>query len=161
MSEQKAKPLRPNKTPAPPPPPRSRQALNRDDLLSLEDAEIEEVDMNQWWPGKKVFVRSMTVADRDAFEAEGLKREGKGKKLRYVPTLKDTRTRLLVRCLCDEAGALLLGPEDIEALSRKHSGAMEHLTEVARRINGLSGEEEDEEQQKDREKNSPADRSAA
>ena len=55
-------------------------ALNRDELLNLDDVEIEEVDMNQWWPGKKVFVRSMTVADRDSFEAEGLKREGKGKK---------------------------------------------------------------------------------
>ena len=77
------------------------EALDRDTLLSLEDAEIEEVDMDKWWPGKKVFVRSMTVADRDAFEAEGLKREGKGKKTRYVPTLKDTRSRLLVRCLCE------------------------------------------------------------
>ena len=132
-------------------------ALNRDQLLNLDDVEIEEVDMDQWWPGKKVFLRSMTVADRDSFEAEGLKREGKGKKLRYVPTLKDTRTRLLVRCLCDESGALLLGPEDIEALSRKHSGAMEHLTDIARRINGLSGDDDAE----DQEKNSPADRSAA
>ena len=131
--------------------------LNRDDLLSLEDTEIEEVDMDQWWPGKKVFIRSMTVADRDAFEAEGLKREGKGKKLRYVPTLKDTRTRLLVRCMCDEAGTLLFGPEDRDALSRKHSGAMEHLTDIARRINGLSGDEDTE----DREKNSPADPSDA
>ena len=160
MSEQNAKPLRPMVTPAPPPPPRARQALDRDELLSLDDAEIEEVDMNQWWPGKKVFVRSMTVADRDAFEAEGLRREGRGKKTRYVPTLKDTRSRLLVRCLCDDSGVLIFSPEDAPQLARKHSGAVEHLTEVARRINGLSGDD-DEEPNADLEKNSQADRSAA
>ena len=136
------------------------EALDRDTLLSLEDAEIEEVDMDKWWPGKKVFVRSMTVADRDAFEAEGLKREGKGKKTRYVPTLKDTRSRLLVRCLCDASGVLIFGPEDAPQLARKHSGAMEHLTDIARRINEMSGSD-DEEPNAEREKNSPADRFAA
>ena len=77
-----------------------------------------------------------------------------------MPTLKDTRSRLLVRCLCDDSGVLIFSPEDAPQLARKHSGAVEHLTEVARRINGLSGDD-DEEPNADLEKNSQADRSAA
>ena len=125
-----------------------RKALTADDLLSLEDAEIREVDMSKWWPGRTVFIRSMTARARDEFEASGLRKVGKGNKVRFEPTFEDPRTRLLVQCLCAEDGTLLFTQEDIGRLSVRHAGAIVHLAEIAREINGIGEGDDDEELEK-------------
>jgi hypothetical protein len=50
--------------------------------------------------GKQLYVEQMSVEDRDAWEADGLEKDGD----QYKPRLYNMRARLIYRCLVDEEG---------------------------------------------------------
>lgn len=99
--------------------------LSRDSILAAKDFETETVEVPEW--GGSVCVRMMSGRERDRFEADQ----------RRDP-YRDIRARLAAATLCDEAGALLFTPADIEALAAKSSKALDRVFDAAVRINKLS-----------------------
>lgn len=113
--------------------------LSRDQILEADDLDREQVDVPEW--GGPVYVREMTAAERDAFEAEILDRKSDGE---VEVDLQNIRARLLVRVLCDEDGDRLFDDADIEPLSRKSGAVMGRLFQVAQKLNGLTAQDIEE-----------------
>lgn len=89
-------------------------ALSRDDILSTDDLEIREVEVEPW--GGSVYVREMTGADQDYWESELVELDERG---RPVDQVENARAKMLTRCLVDEDGDRLLRESDAEALGAK------------------------------------------
>lgn len=110
----------------------------RDLILGAADLKPVAEVVPEW--GATVYVRPMSSTERDAFDIEqyaaldALRAMG-GK---YLPGF---RARLLVRTLCDEAGAALFTPADIPALDAKSAAVLDRLYVVAQRVNGLGAKE--------------------
>ena len=119
--------------------------LTAEELLGLHEIEIREVDMDQYWPGRSVYLRELTVSERDVFERESLKRIGRGKKTRFEPTFHEPTVRLLVRCLCDKGGKLLFKMSQMSELTKLGAAPMNYLWRVARDMNGLADDEDERE----------------
>ena len=117
--------------------------LGATDILGAADREIRPVRVPEW--GGTVHVRSMSGAERDAWEEEQLARSREGEKDGDKDRdLRDFRARFLVRCICDEKGELLFAPKDAEDLSKRNGRALDRLYAVAQILNGLSKQDEAE-----------------
>lgn len=103
--------------------------LTRDAILAADDLPREEVDVPEW--GGSVLVSAMTGAARDAWEQSLV---GTGSK----PDLANVRARLVAACIVDDSGALIFTAADLEALGRKSARALDRLSKVAQRLNGLT-----------------------
>lgn len=103
-------------------------ALSRDAILKADDRKVETVEVPEW--GGSVLVSVMSGTARDAFEAS-LVEGGKA-------NVTNARAKLLAACLVDEKGALLFGPDDIEALGRKSATALDRVVRVAQKLNRLT-----------------------
>jgi hypothetical protein len=75
----------------------------------------------------------MTAAERDAFEGEIVR----GGKVQH----DNLRARLLVRCLCDDAGARLFTDKDVAELGGKNAAVVDRLFSIAQTACGLSGKD--------------------
>lgn len=107
--------------------------LSKADILAASDLASETVEVPEW--GGSVIVRSMTGAQRDAYEATLMTRNESGK---LEINTDNMRAKLLLATLVDESGAALFTADDLAALSGKSAGAIERLATVAQRINGLN-----------------------
>ncbi|MDB5297657.1 MAG: hypothetical protein JWO31_3640 [Phycisphaerales bacterium] len=109
--------------------------MTRDQILAkARNVKTEAVDVD----GETYHVRCMSANDRDAWEAQFVEFEESGRKL------EGFRARLLVRTLCDDAGALLLTEADTEAVGQMDGATANALFTVALRLNGMdakAGEE--------------------
>jgi hypothetical protein len=110
----------------------------REQILSANDARIEKVPVPEW--GFDVWVRSMTSADRDAFEAAALSEKDRGKRV----SMENFRARLAARTVCDADGTLLFSEHDVTELGKKSAAAMDRIFGVAARINGMSNKDVEE-----------------
>ena len=109
--------------------------LTKEQILAAKDAAPVPVEVPEW--GGTVYVRPMSAGDRDDWESELITRVEKRKEsLREAN--KNLRAVFLAMCLCDDAGQLLFGPDDIEALSAKSYRAVDRAYDKAQTINGLS-----------------------
>ena len=108
--------------------------LTRDQILQSDDLPRERVSVPEW--GGEVLVRTMTGADRDAFEASLVSRDG-GKEGR----LDNVRARLVALALCDEAGQRIFADADIAALGAKSARALDRVFGVAQRLNGIGADQ--------------------
>ena len=113
-------------------------SLSKADILNAKDFKCEEVSVPEW--GGHVFVRTMTGAQRDSFEASLVNVLGET----TTPNLQNVRAKLLARCLCDEHGERLFNDAEIEALGAKSAAALDRVFKVAQTLNGI-GEKEIEE----------------
>ena len=127
--------------------------LTKEQILAAQDVEPVPVEVPEW--GGTVYVRPMSAGERDRWEGELLER-GEKRKESIAASVENLRAVFLAKCLCDETGKLLFGPEDIEALSAKSYKALDRAYEAAQSINGLS-----ESDVKELEKNSGGGRRAA
>lgn len=103
--------------------------MTRDEILNLDDRKIEKVPTPEW--GRDVYVRSFSGTERDSFDQAITGEDGR---VSYA----NLRAKLLVRCLCTEAGDRLFTDADADALGRKNAAALDRLFEVAQRLNGLA-----------------------
>lgn len=109
--------------------------LGRADILAATaDLVTQTVEVPEW--GGSVIVRSMTGADRDAFEAT-LIVEVDGK--RKVDST-NMRAKLVAMTVVDENGLRLFGPDDIAALNARSAAALERVVKVAQALNGMGAE---------------------
>ena len=102
--------------------------LGRDDILGADDLKTERVNMPEWKGA--VYVRTMTAAERDSFEAEMSDAKG-------VVDPRNIRARLAVRVLVNGDGNRLFEDGDAEALGAKSGGAVDRVFDVAQRLNRL------------------------
>lgn len=107
--------------------------LTKDSIISSNDLPRERVSVPEW--GGDVFIRTMSGADRDAFEAS-LSDENR--------RMKNIRARLVALTLCDETGIRLFSDEDVDQLGAKSASVLDRLFSISQRINKLGAKEESE-----------------
>ena len=112
--------------------------LSKAEILAAADLATEVVEVPEW--GGSVTVRTMTGADRDAFEA-ALVRVVDGKR---EPDLTNMRAKLVALTVVDEAGERLFDAADVDALARKSAAALDRVAAAAQRINGIGAEAAEE-----------------
>jgi hypothetical protein len=99
--------------------------LSKQAILGANDLERKEINVPEW--GGRVYVRTMSGSERDSFEERTLSQP-----------YKDLRARLAVATVCDRDGVLLFGDDDVSALTKKSSKALDRVFAVATRLSGLS-----------------------
>jgi hypothetical protein len=116
--------------------------LGRTELLTREELSVEKVELGN---DQFVYVRQMTGRERDYFEQSLLKEipDGKGG-TKTDKNLNDFRAKLVVNCMCDDKGVLLLGHNDYGRLSESMSAfKLEKIVNVAQRLNAMTEEDKE------------------
>lgn len=108
--------------------------LDRKQILDANDLNLLEVNVPEW--GGSVYIRVMTVGERDAYEREWIGKRDTG--------VDNFRTKFLQRVLCDQAGELLFTPDDLTSLAKKPANIMCPLWEKAMQHNRLMGSDVEE-----------------
>ena len=107
--------------------------LSRDDILGAPELPLVEVDIPEW--GGTVWVKPMTAAGRDAFEASVADDNGKVDKRNF-------RAKLVVRCVVDhETGVRLFQDDDAKAIGAKSAMPVDRIFEAAAKASGLTPED--------------------
>lgn len=101
--------------------------LTRDQILGAQDAKREFVPVPEW--GGEIYVNLMSGTERDSFEQSCIV-DGKA-------SLANSRARLAVRCITDEAGNRLFADSDADALGAKSGTALDRVGQVAQRLNKM------------------------
>ena len=110
--------------------------LNKEQILSAEDLKTEDVDVPEW--GGTVNVTTMNGLARDAYDQVSYPGVMEGD-----PAFdwENFRARLVSFCLVDESGErMFVDPEEVLALGRKSSAAIDRCFQVAKRLNAIGGE---------------------
>lgn len=105
---------------------------NPDDLWAVDDVKIITVLVAEW--NKKVRLKMMSAAERDAFEASTI--DTKGGKNR--PNIANLRARLVSRCLVNAEGDTIFKSGDVERLGRKSARAIDFLFQKCQELNGFT-----------------------
>src|SRR5262245_59600915 len=121
---------------------RETMLLNRELILQADDLPRERVDVEEW--GGHVFVRTLTGAERDAFENETVLFRPKGQSAPNMDAMNRTRARLCARAMCDEEGRRIFTDQDVEALARKSAAALDRVYEVAARLSKIGQKDVEE-----------------
>ena len=111
--------------------------LTKDQILEANDLQSEPVTVPEW--GGDVLVRTMTGADRDAFEASMITTLPDGTR---KPNMANMRAKLVALTVVDSAGDLVFGVSDVDRLALKSASALERVFAAAQRINGLGAQAE-------------------
>jgi hypothetical protein len=109
--------------------------LSRDDILGADDLQRELVAVPEW--GGDLYVRCLTGAERDRFEADMMRDEEEDQRQRFY----NLRARLVVLAVCDEHNMPLFMLADAERLGAKSAKVLDRLFDVARRLSGMSQED--------------------
>jgi hypothetical protein len=112
--------------------------LNRSQILEATDLGFEEMEVPEW--GGSVRVRTMTGAERDAFESEIYEMKGESVKFNR----ENFRARLLVRTIADEKNDRLFSDADIAVLGKKSARVLDRLFAIAQKLNGISAADREE-----------------
>jgi hypothetical protein len=108
--------------------------LTKDQIFGADDADSLRVEVPEWRDAEGnpgiVFIRVMTVGERDAYENEWLRKKETG--------VDDFRTKFLVRCLVDESGNRLFDNGDVTKLATKSAKVVNRLWKLAMDHNNLS-----------------------
>lgn len=102
--------------------------LTREQIIAAEDLKSEDVEVPEW--GGKVLVRSLTGTDRDKLGASLIGPDGHPNKGKY-------RVGLVAASMVDENGNPLFGFDEVDALGKKSSAALDRVYAVAERLNGI------------------------
>lgn len=105
-------------------------SLTKEQIFAASDAGLLKVPVPEW--GGDVYIRVMTVGERDAYENEWQRKRETG--------VDDFRTKFLVRCLVDENGVRLFDNSDVTRLSQKSARVMNRIWLAAMEHNNLSDE---------------------
>lgn len=104
---------------------------------SKQAVQLSRVPVNvpEWEPvlkGRKLYLQKMSTDDRDAWEAEGLERNGD----KYEVKTHNVRARLVSKCLVDEEGIKVFPNAD--TLKPMASTIVLPLYEKAEKLNKIS-----------------------
>ena len=112
--------------------------LSREDILSAQDQETEDVIVPQW--EGTVTIRSLTGTERDKYEASlvSYQRDAQGRPQVKAIELGNLRARLISLVAIDEKGNQLWSPKDVLALGEKNAEALDLLFQEAQLLSGLT-----------------------
>ena len=103
-------------------------ALSKEQILAADDMGLKEVEVPEW--GGNVFVRVMTVGERDSYENDWMINKSKG--------VENFRSKFLQRVLCDEKGELLFTASEIDLLAKKSARVITRIWDAAMKHNALT-----------------------
>jgi hypothetical protein len=106
-------------------------SLNKQDILQADDVVKELVHVPEW--GGDVWVKGMTGAERDKFEASIVRMSGKDQTF----NMTNFRAKLASMTICDEQGKRLFSDADIVELANKSAVALQRIFTVAQRLSGI------------------------
>lgn len=112
--------------------------LTKDQILEAADLTTETVDIPEW--SGSVLVRTMTGADRDAFESSMIMTLVDGTR---KPNMTNMRAKLVALTVVDDAGNRVFDVSDVDRLALKSAAALERVFNAAQRINGLGAQAEE------------------
>lgn len=104
--------------------------LSRDEILTAPDLPMERVEVPEW--GGSVYVRTMTGAERDAWEVNDVKRR------KETGDSGNIRAMLAALTLCDQSGKLLFSLADVETLGGKSAAGLDRVVDVALKLNRIT-----------------------
>lgn len=110
--------------------------LTREDILSADDLVTVPVEVPEW--GGVVYVRTMTGAERDEFEAGLVEIKSQGKEVKSTINTQNVRARLIAVTIVDDSGERIFSAEDVEKLGQKSAAAVDRVFTVAQELNGLT-----------------------
>lgn len=115
--------------------------LTKDVILAMDDRNTEVVEVPEW--DGKVTIKTMSGRDRGRYD-NYLQKHMVGKGKSRVVDMELTKAALIVQCAVDTKGELMFSHSQIPMLAQKSSAALERLSQVAMKLNGLGeGAEED------------------
>lgn len=103
-------------------------ALTAEQILAADDMGLKEVSVPEW--GGSVYIRVMTVGERDEYERMWIGQKEKG--------IANFRTQYLARVLCNEKGELLFTRDKVDALAAKSGAVMGRLFDEAMKHNKMT-----------------------
>lgn len=106
--------------------------LTRDAILNADDRKTIDVDCPEW--GGTVRLRSITGAQRDAFEQSCLIQRGKERRV----NMRNARAKLIILCAVDETSAPMFSDADLSALGRRNAKPIDRLFDAAQKLCGLT-----------------------
>lgn len=108
--------------------------LTRDLILRALDLPTEPVEVPEW--GGTVMIRSMTGAERDAFESSMLtEKEGESR----IAKMQNLRARFCASVIVAEDGVTsLFTPDDVAELGKKSAKALNRVFEAGRKLSGFT-----------------------
>lgn len=106
-------------------------ALSAEQILAADDMGLKRVEVPEW--GGEVFLRVMSVGERDAYERQWIGKKETG--------IENFRTRYLAGVLCDEKGKLLFSRDQIASLAEKSGAVMGRLFDEAMKHNKMTEED--------------------
>lgn len=109
-------------------------SLTKEQIMAADDMGLLEVQVPQW--GGSVYVRVMTVGERDSYENEWMVNKHKG--------VENFRSKFLQRVLCDETGSLLFTANEIDLLAKKSARVITKVWEAAMKHNALTDDDVEE-----------------
>jgi len=113
----------------------AKKLLSREAILAANDLPTEDVEVPEW--GGAVRVRTLTGAQRDAFEAEIVTTNGR----KVERNTYNIRAKLVAAAVVGEDGKLLFSRADVEALGAKSAAALDRVFDAASRLSGISDED--------------------
>jgi hypothetical protein len=109
-------------------------ALSKAQILAADDMGLKEVEVPEW--GGSVFLRVMTVGERDSYENDWMINKSKG--------VENFRSKFLQRVLCDEKGELLFTASEIDLLAKKSARVITRIWDAAMKHNALTDDDVEE-----------------
>lgn len=107
--------------------------LTREQILKKDDRAWQDVLIPAW--GGKVRVRSLSGAERDAFE-DSILGERKKDGSRDV-VLNNLRAKLVALTAVDKDGTPLFSKDDVVELGKKNAAALDRLYAAAQKLSGI------------------------
>lgn len=108
--------------------------LNREEILKADDRTYKDVNCPEW--GGKVCIKSLSGAERDAFE-ESILGERKKDGSREVIS-KNLRAKLVALCAVDKDGSTIFTPDDVHVLGDKNARPLDRLFTEAKKLSGIA-----------------------
>ncbi len=96
------------------------------------------IQVPEW--GGEVYVRVMSGTERDAYEDETYRLNGRDVSLNR----RNLRARLLVKCIADEAGNRVFSDAEADALGATPAPQLDRVYSFAAKLNGLSAKDEED-----------------
>lgn len=109
-------------------------SLTKAQILAADDLGLLEVKVPEW--KGSVFIRVMSVGERDAYENDWIRNKDKG--------VDNFRAKFLQRVLCDDKGALLFSASEMDALAKKSAKVMGRLWQKAMEHNAITDSDVEE-----------------
>lgn len=109
----------------------------RTKILASKPTMVEPVDVPAW--GVTVYVKELTLAERDKFEAGQVRRNADGTAFLDTVGLK---ARLVALTACDENGDLIFDESDVDSIMGLGAAGVEVVFTVAQRVNKMRKEDQ-------------------